>query len=140
MGCLFTFLITDAMAGVGMWSGQGPQGGYVFDIQQDPATPSTLYISTRSGIFKSTDSGAIWAPMMNGIVGSVSYGYPLALDPDVANTLYAADSFGHLYRTSDGAATWSQTGFTLAPLASGVVQINQIADGPVRRRVCISQR
>jgi photosystem II stability/assembly factor-like uncharacterized protein len=121
---------TSAWAGVGVWSGQGPYGGYVFDILQDPSTPTTLYISTRSGIFKSTDGGATWAPMMNGIVGSVSYGYPLVVDADAANTLYAADSTGHLYRTTDGAADWMQTGYVLAPLANGTVQINKIVDAP----------
>lgn len=130
MGCLFGLVGTSAWADVGAWSGQGPYGGYVYDIQQNPGVPSTLYVSTRSGIFKSMDSGATWAPMMNGIVGSVSYGYPLTLDADAVDTLYAADSFGHLYRTTDGAVTWMQTGYTLAPLASGIVQINKITDGP----------
>ncbi|MEO5622476.1 MAG: hypothetical protein ABIQ78_03505, partial [Dokdonella sp.] len=119
-----------ASAGVGVWSGQGPFGGYVYDVLQAAASPSTLYVSTRSGIFKSIDAGASWAPAMNGIVGSVSYGYPLALDADVSNTLYAADSTGHLYRTSDGAANWLQTGYVLAPLALGVPQIIQITDSP----------
>src|SRR4029079_14498670 len=49
-----------AWAGVGVWSGQGPYGGYVYDLLQSPASTATLYISTRSGIFKSTDSGASW--------------------------------------------------------------------------------
>ena len=119
-----------AWAGVGVWSGQGPDGGYVYDLLQSPASASTLYISTRSGIFKSTDSGASWAPMMHGIVGSVSYGYPLTLDADAPNTLYAADSTGHLYRSTDGAANWVQTGYLLAPLANGLSQINQITDAP----------
>ena len=119
-----------AWAGVGVWSGQGPDGGYIYDLLQSPASASTLYISTRSGIFKSTNSGASWAPMMNGIVGSVSYGYPLTIDPDAPNTLYAADSTGHLYRSTDGAANWMQTGYVLPPLANGASSINQITDAP----------
>lgn len=119
-----------ALGGVGVWSGQGPDGGYIYDLLQSPAVASTLYVSTRSGIFKSSDSGASWAPMMNGIVGSVSYGYPLAIDADAANTLYAADSTGHLYRSIDGAANWMQTGYVLPPLANGQSQINKIIDAP----------
>src|SRR6516164_3816018 len=84
-----------AWAGSGVWSGQGPYGGYVFDILQDPSTPNTLYVSTRSGIFKSGDAGGSWAPAMDGIVGSVSYGYTLAIDADAPSTLYAVDSTGH---------------------------------------------
>ena len=124
------FVCAAAWAGVGVWSGQGPDGGYIYDLLQSPASASTLYISTRSGIFKSTDSGATWAPAMNGIVGSVSYGYPLAIDADAPNTLYAADSTGHLYRTIDGAANWMQTGYVLAPLANGTAQITKIIDAP----------
>ena len=116
-----------AWAGVGVWSGQGPYGGYIYDIQQDPLAPATLYTTTRSGIFKSADSGGSWAPGMNGIVGSVSYGYPLMLDAHTSGVLYTADSTGHLYRTSDGAANWLQTGYVLPPVAT-ISQINQITD------------
>ena len=123
------FASTAAWAGVGAWSGRGPYGGYIYDVLQGPSSSSTLYISTRSGIFKSTDSGATWAPMMNGIVGSVSYGYPLAIDADAPNTLYAVDSTGHLYRTIDGAATWVQTGYVLSPV-TGLSAITKIIDAP----------
>lgn len=127
LGCvLFSAM---ACAGVGVWSGQGPYGGYVFDILQDPSTSTTLYVSTRSGIFKSVDAGASWTPAMNGIVGSVSYGYPLAIDADTSDKLYAVDSTGHVYRTTDGAANWLQTGYVLPPVAT-ISQINQITDAP----------
>ena len=122
-------MTTQGWAGVGVWSGQGPDGGYVYDVLQSPGSASTLYISTRSGIFKSTDSGASWGPMMHGIVGSVSYGYPIAIDVDAPNTLYAVDSTGHLYRTTDGAVTWIQTGFVLPPVA-GSSAITKIIDAP----------
>ena len=119
-----------AWAGVGVWSGQGPNGGYVYDLLQSPASASTLYISTRSGIFKSSNSGASWAPMMNGIVGSVSYGYPLAIDADAPNTLYAVDSTGHMYRSTDGAANWMQTGYVLAPSPTTGAQVTKVIDAP----------
>lgn len=127
LGCVL--FSAAACAGVGVWSGQGPYGGYVFDILQDPSLTTTLYASTRSGIFKSVDAGANWAPAMNGIVGSVSYGYPLAIDVDASGTLYAVDSTGHVYRTTDGAGNWLQTGFVLPPVAT-IPQINQISDAP----------
>jgi len=118
-----------AFAGVGVWSGQGPYGGYIYDLLQNPLSASTLYTSTRSGIFKSTDSGAHWAPAMDGIVGSVGYGYPVAIDAQAPNTLYAVDSNGHLYRTTDGAANWTQTGYVLPPV-NGIGQINKVIDAP----------
>ena len=124
-----SLLSTAAWAGVGVWSGQGPYGGYIFDLLQSPSSATTLYMSTRSGIFKSTDGGANWAPTMHGIVGSVDYGYPLAIDADAANTLYAFDSTGHLYRSTDGAATWAQTGFLLPPIGL-TTAVTKIIDAP----------
>lgn len=128
-GIACAFGCASAWAGLGAWSGQGPYGGYVFDILPDPHVPATLYTSTRSGIFKSTDSGGTWSPAMDGIVGSVSYGYPLAIDADATDTLYAVDSTGHVYRSADGAANWLQTGYVLPPV-NGLPQINQIVDAP----------
>jgi len=122
-------MAAQAWAGVGVWSGQGPDGGYIYDLLQSPSDTATLYASTRSGVFKSTDSGATWSPMMHGIVGSVGYGYPVAIDADAANTLYVVDSTGHLYRSTDGAATWVQTGYVLPPVA-GASAITKIIDAP----------
>lgn len=122
-------IAAQAWAGVGVWSGQGPDGGYIYDLLQTPGDATTLYASTRSGIFKSTDSGSTWTPMMHGIVGSVGYGYPVAIDADATSTLYAVDSTGHLYRSTDGAMTWMQTGYVLPPVA-GVSAITKIVDAP----------
>ena len=57
-------------------------------IALDPATPSTIYLGTGSGVFKSTDSGETW----------VRAGQPmpvrsLAIDPRTPSTLYAG-TFG----------------------------------------------
>jgi photosystem II stability/assembly factor-like uncharacterized protein len=130
IGCIGALTCATAGAGVGVWSGQGPDGGYINDVLNDASAPLTLYVSTRSGIFKSADGGSTWAPSMDGIVGSVGYGYPLVRDADAANTLYAVDSTGHLYRTTNGAATWVQTGYALPPITPSLSQINRVADGP----------
>lgn len=130
IGCVGLLACATAGAGVGVWSGQGPDGGYIYDVLNSAVAPQTLYVSTRSGIFKSTDAGSTWTPSMDGIVGSVGYGYPLVRDADAPNTLYAVDFTGHLYRTNDGAVTWLQTGYVLPPTALGFSQINRVADAP----------
>lgn len=120
---------TTAGAGVGVWSGQGPYGGYINDVLADPGSPGTLYVSARSGVFKSVDGGSTWAPATSGIAGSTG-NTPIVRDADAANTLYAVDSTGHLYRTTDGAASWLPTGYVQPPPSVNIPQINQIADGP----------
>ena len=41
-------MAAQAWAGVGVWSGQGPDGGYIYDLLQSPSDTATLYSSTRS--------------------------------------------------------------------------------------------
>src|SRR5262249_28272825 len=42
-------------AGVNVWTPIGPNGGPVFTLVVDPATPTTLYAATLGGVFKSQD-------------------------------------------------------------------------------------
>jgi photosystem II stability/assembly factor-like uncharacterized protein len=115
-----------AWAGAGFWSSSGPYGGIVYDVEINPATPTIRYASTRGGIFKSVDGGLSWTRAEDGIVGSASYNFRLVLDSDAPNTLYTFDASGRLYRTTDGAANWAPTGFTLP---TGV-QAQDFAEAP----------
>jgi photosystem II stability/assembly factor-like uncharacterized protein len=73
-----------------------------------PQESGTLYVSTRSGVFKSTDGAANWTrldsqPAAGGLRA-------LAIDPQTPGTIYAsaADSIGAgVYKSTDGAVTWS---------------------------------
>jgi len=102
-----------AWAAAGYWSSNGPYGGLTYDLVIDPATPSNLYASSRGGVFRSTDGAASWTRAQSGIVGSVSWDFPLMMDGDRPQRLYTIDSSGRLYRSTDGALNWSQTGFTV---------------------------
>ncbi len=99
------------------------------DLAIDPGTPSTLYAAagnifgdSRNGIYKSTDSGANWHLLTgfpNGAQSSNSVGrITLALAPSSPAKLYAVysndgangtgfGSFGGMYKTIDGGATWN---------------------------------
>ena len=83
-----------------------PGAIYVDDLVIDPHDPRTLYLSALtdgagwSGVFKSVDAGATWAPL-----APAGGGGELALDPSShPSTLYLAN--GGLLRSRDGGATW----------------------------------
>ena len=66
-------------------------------------TPTTLYVGTGGGVFKSTNGGAKWSALNTGlIVTSVG---ALGIDPATPTTLYAGG--GDVFKSMDGGAKWS---------------------------------
>ena len=104
-----------ACAGSGIWTSTGPYGGLTYDLVIDPATPSNLYATSRGGVFRSSDGGTSWQRAQSGIIGSVSWDYPLMMDGDRPQRLYSVDTSGRLYRSTDGALNWNPTGYVLPP-------------------------
>jgi len=84
-----------AVAGPGVWTSGGPYGGIVYDLQFDPATPTTIYASAGDGFFKTINRGASWARAQSGLVGRL-YGQNFVIDADAPQTLYAFDSTNRL--------------------------------------------
>ena len=103
----------------------------------DPSNPSTVYAgtsayapSTNGGVFKSTDGGATWRaagsglPVLQRADGSTASGIAsLAIDPNNPGTLYAASILnlsvgGGVFKSTDGAATWSAVNVGLADTTS----------------------
>ena len=95
----------------------------------DPRDSNTVYIGTETnGIFKTTDGGANWARLRQGLRVDVNKsGYPqiyeIAVDPTNSATLYAAtigapgpatgtglevlrSGFAGVYKSTDGGLTW----------------------------------
>ena len=96
------------------WTNTGPQGGPIFVLTVDPQNPGTFYAGTFTGVFKSLDAGATWANA--GMSGwSVTR---LLVDPQDSSTLYALtaghpgddDAIIQAFQSTDGGATWNQTG------------------------------
>jgi photosystem II stability/assembly factor-like uncharacterized protein len=83
----------------------------------DPANPTTLYAATGGsglgdfgGLFKSTDGGASWAPINEGLESlTATRSRVAALLIDAANpqVLYAGTSGYGVFRSTDGGAHWS---------------------------------
>jgi photosystem II stability/assembly factor-like uncharacterized protein len=92
------------------------------DLAMDPANPRILYAAMwdhlrrpwevrsggpGSGIHKSTDGGATWQRVMNGMPDAVGkIGVDVSANPDRVYAVVEADPKGGLYRSDDGAKTW----------------------------------
>lgn len=71
----------------------------------DPTTPTTLYASMNTGVFKSTDGGATWTASSQGL-GEASV-LKLVIDPTTSTTLYAVAGSSGLFKSTDGGAHWA---------------------------------
>jgi photosystem II stability/assembly factor-like uncharacterized protein len=96
-------------------------------VAPDAADPDTVYVGTNdAGVLKSTDAGQTWMPANTGLGGgSVVW---LGSRPGAPATVYASvreSSADHLYRSTDGAATWQAVGTGLPP-----AYLSEIVFGP----------
>jgi len=102
-----------------------------------PTNPNIAYCTifnaaanATNGIYKTTDGGANWFPIINGI-GAIKNFLSLAMSPADPNTIYAGSSFdpvtstgpSAIYKSTDAGANWvlSSTG-----LPSATTDINPI--------------
>jgi photosystem II stability/assembly factor-like uncharacterized protein len=87
------------------WEYIGPEGGPVNAVAQDPFNANIVYIASAvypNAIFKSTNRGAQWVNV------STVYDYlERLIIPKAAPTSLLATSYGMVYRSTDGGATWS---------------------------------
>lgn len=91
-----------------------PADGFVGALAIDPQTPTTLYVGSRGfylgsasfDLGKSTDGGATFVSITNGIKPGSGTIATLAIDPVTPTTVYAATGTG-AYKTLDGGANWS---------------------------------
>lgn len=107
-----------ALAGPGVWTSTGPEGGTVYELAVDPASPSTLFLGAQTGVYKSTDTGLNWT-MLNVAPYAASL-QRLRLSPHDADVLLVTSYF-QIFRSTDGGANWS-------PLAGGLPAPGQFAD------------
>ena len=104
--CLFILLSNTVFAGDSTWTGTGPLGGGVFQLEFDPSNSQTAYATTRGAVYKTLDAGATWVRASDGIVATTVYPLPLVLDREAPQILYTFDSSLRLYRSNDGGDSW----------------------------------
>ncbi|NMO14309.1 hypothetical protein HPC49_13635 [Pyxidicoccus fallax] len=84
------------------------------DITFDPTNANTMYVGsvaadgTKNHLWKSTDFGASWTVIENGLPAGVPVN-TVTVDPGSNTTLYAATHLG-VYRSTDAGASWTRFG------------------------------
>jgi photosystem II stability/assembly factor-like uncharacterized protein len=113
------------------WHAVGPAPPAIQAPIVADAASHTIYIgSAGSGVLKSTDGGATFLAVNNGLGGSIVTGIVMA--PNNPNVVYANTQFDGFYKTIDGGARWSGGnwgGFTLL-MDPGNPNILYSASGP----------
>ncbi len=79
-------------------------------VAMQPGSPSTLFAGTMLGLFRTTDSGAHWIELTNGLVAH--YAAAIAFDPSTPTTVYAARHGGGLYKSTNGGDSWSLANYS----------------------------
>ncbi|MFE5792537.1 F510_1955 family glycosylhydrolase [Streptomyces sp. NPDC056503] len=72
------------------------------DIAVSPTAPDTVLATTENGVARSTDGGRTFAPGTGPVLSYVSWG--------AADALYGVAPDGVLFRSGDGAASWTRVG------------------------------
>jgi photosystem II stability/assembly factor-like uncharacterized protein len=79
-----------------------------------PASPGTVYLAVRMGLFRSTDRGTSWQDMEVGRFSPLTYSRDVRVSPHDPRMLYACFSpaarsqDGSLYRSQDLGETWQR--------------------------------
>jgi uncharacterized protein (TIGR03437 family) len=92
--------------------GASPYAGYPAALAIDPVTPSTIYLGTRAGVFKSADRGDTWVQ-----AGQAMAVMSIAIDPRNPSALYVATLAGPVYKSKDSGASWTATSVSAAVVA-----------------------
>lgn len=90
--------------------GQGVVGGDSSVLAIDPSNPSTLYLATKRGVFRSTDGAVSWSSLSSSPQAPIS---ALLVDRGQLLVGVGPGPFGvrltpfQFYRSADGGATWT---------------------------------
>ena len=123
---LSTMRIGPAVAGVDVWTNEGPEGAQISEIAVHPGDPDTVYVGTNgAGVFKSTDAGATWTAAREGL-GHTQIDR-IVIDPVDTQTIYAVTATtnafpGRLFKSTDAGASWdtADDGLSMAPFSLAV--------------------
>jgi photosystem II stability/assembly factor-like uncharacterized protein len=115
-----------ALAGVGVWTPLGPDGGSVWALAIDPDDADVVYAGTRNGVFKSTDAGVTWVAASKGLGPTGVWVRSLAL---TSAAVYAGTDADGVYKSTDAGASWTRASIGLPP-SSNAPHISALVADP----------
>lgn len=97
-----------------VWRAIGQHGGDVHALAADPNVDGRVYAATENGFFRSDDAGRHWTPVGGDLIPirDIARPYAFVVDRDQAGRLWFMNVFGDLWRSDDGALSWSPTGYS----------------------------
>lgn len=97
-------------------SGWNPGVGRITCIAISPLDTTVIYVgSPGGGLWKSTNSGATWAPLSDNASNRMDI-TAVSVDPSNVNVVYLSSTSGH-FKSTDGGATW-----VIMPTVAGTVR------------------
>jgi photosystem II stability/assembly factor-like uncharacterized protein len=92
--------------------GQSLPDQFISSLAVHPTQHAILYIGGRAGVLKSADGGQTWQAMNAGL--ATLNIRTLVMSPRDPQLLYAGTNGSGLYRSTDGAATWTRVPLTVS--------------------------
>lgn len=92
-------------------SGWNPGVGRITSVAVNPSDTTIIYVSSPGGgIWKSSNSGSTWSPLIDFVNSSWMNVFNLCIDPSDPNIIYAALSSGGVIKSVNAGLLWSATG------------------------------
>ncbi|OQP68613.1 T9SS type A sorting domain-containing protein [Niastella populi] len=92
-------------------SGWNPGVGRITSVAIHPANHAVIYVSSPGGgIWKSTNSGASWTPLVDFTSPDWMNIFNLCIDPLNQSVVYAAVQGGGVIKSTNAGVTWAATG------------------------------
>jgi len=89
----------------------GPGLGRITSIAILPKDTNVIFISSPGGgIWKSTNAGSTWKPLLDNLNYAWMDVYNVCIDPSSSNVIYAALTKGGIIKSTDGGTKWNVTG------------------------------
>ena len=81
-----------------------PTNRIVNGFAVDPGNHNTMYVAMRDGLFKSTDAGASWKSVGNGLKNLAA----VAINPKKSNEMFVSTTDGTIYMSADAGMKWKK--------------------------------
>ena len=70
----------------------------------NPVDPKVMYVAMRDGLYRSTDGGARWTPVGQGLKNMAA----VTVNPKRPDDVYAVTVDGVVFRNTDNGSTWQR--------------------------------